>query len=44
MNQGAARSRYSEEFKEQAVQKMTPPHAMSVVQVSRDTGVSEQTL
>lgn len=35
--------RYSEEFKEQAVQKMMSPNAMSVAQVSRDTGVSEQT-
>ena len=36
--------RYSEEFKEQAVRKMMSPNAMSVAQVSRDTGVSEQTL
>jgi len=35
---------YSEEFKEQVVCKMMPPNAMSVAQVSRDTGVSEQTL
>ena len=35
---------YSEEFKEQAVRKMMAPNAMSVAQVSRDTGVSEQTL
>jgi len=37
-------ARYSEEFKEQAVGKMMPPHATSVAQVSRETGVSEQTL
>ncbi len=37
-------SRYSEEFKEQAVRKMMPPNAMSVAQVSRETGVSEQAL
>jgi len=46
--QGVARergmSRYSEEFKEQVVRKMMSPNAMSVAQVSRDTGVSEQTL
>ena len=36
--------RYSEEFKEQVVRKMMPPNAMSVAQVIRDTGVSEQTL
>jgi transposase len=37
-------SKYSEEFKEQAVCKMMAPNAMSVAQVSRETGVSEQTL
>ena len=36
--------RYSEEFKEQIVRKMMPPNALSVAQVSRDTGVSEQAL
>ena len=37
--------KYSEGFKEQrAVQMMMAPNAMSVAQVSRDTGVSEQTL
>ena len=36
--------RYSEEFKEQAVRKMLSPNAMSVAQVSRDTGESEQAL
>ena len=36
--------RYSEEFKEQVVRKMMAPNAISVAQVSRDTGVSEQTL
>ena len=36
--------RYSEEFKEQAVRKMMPPNAMSVAHISRETGVSEQTL
>ena len=35
---------YSEEFKEQAVRRMMPPNAMSVAQISRDTGVSEPTL
>ncbi len=35
---------YSEEFREQSVRKMMPPSAMSVAQVSRETGVSEQTL
>ena len=29
---------YSEEFKEQTVRKMMPPNALSVAQVSRDTG------
>jgi len=36
--------RYEKEFKEQAVQKMMPPNAVSVAQLSRDTGVSEATL
>ena len=36
--------RYNEEFKEQTVRKMMPPNAMSVAQVSRDTGVSDVTL
>lgn len=36
--------RYSEGFKERAVQMMMPPNAMAVAQVSRETGVSEQTL
>ncbi len=35
---------YSEEFREQTVCKMMMPNAMSVAQVSRETGVSEQTL
>jgi len=35
---------YSEGFRERAVQMMMPPNAMSVAQVSRETGVSEQTL
>ena len=35
---------YTEEFKEQVVRKMMPPNAMSVAQVARDTGISEQTL
>ncbi len=35
---------YSEEFREQTVRKMMPPNAMSVAQVGRETGVSEQTL
>ena len=37
-------AKYSEEFREQTVCKMMPPNAMSVAQVSRDSGVSEQTL
>lgn len=35
---------YSEEFREQAVRKMMPPNALSVAQVSRETGVSDVTL
>ena len=35
---------YSEEFKEQVVRKMMPPNAQSVAQISRDSGVSAQTL
>jgi transposase len=35
---------YSEGFRERAVQMLMAPNAMSVAQVSRDTGVSEQTL
>ena len=35
---------YSDGFRERAVQMMMAPNAMSVAQVSRDTGVSEQTL
>lgn len=37
-------SRYSEGFRERAVQMMTAPNAMTVAQVSRETGVSSQTL
>ncbi len=36
--------RYTDEFKEQIVRKMMPPNAISVAQVSRETGVSEQSL
>jgi len=36
--------RYSEGFKEQAIQKMMPPNAVTVVQISRDFGVAKQTL
>lgn len=36
--------RYSEEFKEQVVRKMMPPNSQSVAQLSRDSGISEQTL
>jgi transposase-like protein len=36
--------RYSDEFKEQIVRKMMPPNALSVAQVSRETGVSEPAL
>jgi len=35
---------YSEGFRERAMQMMMAPNAVSVAQVSRDTGVSEQTL
>ena len=37
-------SKYSEEFREQVVRKMMPPNVMSVAQISRETGVSEQAL
>jgi len=36
--------RYEKEFKEQVVRRMMPPNAMSVAEVSRETGVSEATL
>lgn len=36
--------RYEKEYKEQAVSKMMAPNAISVAQLSRDTGVSEGTL
>jgi len=36
--------RYEKEYKEQTVKKMMPPNAVSVAQLSRDTGVSEATL
>lgn len=36
--------RYSQGFQERAVQMMMPPNARSVAEVSRETGVSEQTL
>ncbi len=36
--------RYEKEFKEQVVHRMMPPNAMSVAEVSRETGVSEATL
>ena len=36
--------KYNDEFKEQAVRKMMPPNALSVAQLSRDTGVSDVTL
>jgi transposase len=35
---------YNEEFKEQVVRKMMAPNAQSVAEVSRETGVSEQSL
>ena len=35
---------YSEEFREQSVRKMMAPNAQSVAEVSRESGVSEQTL
>ena len=37
-------AQYSEGFRERAVQMMMAPNAMSVAQVSRESGVSEQTL
>ena len=37
-------AQYSEGFRERAVQMMMAPNAMSVAQVSREAGVSEQTL
>jgi len=37
-------ARYSNEFKENIVQKMMPPNAQSIAQIHRDTGVSEPTL
>jgi len=36
--------KYSEGFKQRTMQMMMAPNATSVAQVSRDTGVSEQTL
>jgi transposase-like protein len=36
--------KHNNEFKEQVVRKMMPPNAMSVAQISRDTGVSDVTL
>ncbi len=36
--------RYSEEFKEAIIKKMMPPHPTSVLQLSRETGVSDVTL
>ena len=35
---------YSDGFKERTMQMMMAPNAVSVAEVSRDTGVSEQTL
>lgn len=37
-------TRYSDEFKEQAVRRMMPPNAQTVAQISRDMGVSEVSL
>ncbi len=37
-------ARYSQGFQERAVQMMMPPNARSVAEISRETGVSEQTL
>jgi len=36
--------RYSQAFKEQIVRKMMPPNAQSIAHISRDTGISVQTL
>lgn len=37
-------AKYSNAFKEQAVQKMMPPNAQSIAQIHRETGVSKVTL
>ncbi|MDP0588469.1 MAG: helix-turn-helix domain-containing protein [Candidatus Endonucleobacter bathymodioli] len=37
-------ARYSKAFKKSSAQKMMPPNAQSIAQISRDTGVSAQTL
>ncbi len=36
--------RYSEEFKESIIKKMMPPNPVSVLQLCKDTGVSDVTL
>lgn len=36
--------RYSEEFKESAIQKMMPPNPLSISQLAQETGVSDVTL
>jgi transposase len=36
--------RYSEEFKEAIIKRMMPPHPTSVLQLCRETGVSDVTL
>lgn len=36
--------KYTDAFKEHVVRKMMPPGAQSVAQISRDTGICEQTL
>ncbi len=36
--------RYPEEFKDSVIQKMMPPNAISVPQLSKDTGVADVTL
>lgn len=38
------RKRYSKEFKETIIKKMVSPHAVSVSQLCRETGVSDVTL
>lgn len=36
--------RYSQELKEQIVKKMTPPNSQTVVDISRESGISQPTL
>jgi len=38
------KNRYSEDFKESVIKKMMPPNAVPVLQLSKETGVSDVTL